>query len=342
MNPRQATRREVLIGAGLGVAGLALPLRAATKGRRGYSRSGVLRFGVIADVHQDVMHDGERRLGMFLDAMNEADPGFILQLGDFCVPHERNDPFMELWNTYPGAAHHVIGNHETDGGYTRDRVVEYFGMPSRYYSFDQSGVHVVVLDGNDPGGTSGGYARFVAADQAEWLRNDLASTSLPTVVFIHQPLDSDDGVDNRAEIRSVLEESNQSDGHAEVLAVFSGHSHVDYCRQINGIYYVLINSASYQWVGSDYKHQSYGPQVHKAAPSLDRTCPFREPLWAVVTLDLEHRVMQIEGRETEWVGPSPVECGADFVNGYWGWDPKYCQPRVSGWRVPVASRDELG
>ena len=58
--------------------------------QRGFDGS----FGVIADVHQDIMHDGVSRLRAFVEAMNDAKPDFSIQLGDFCVPHERNAEFM--------------------------------------------------------------------------------------------------------------------------------------------------------------------------------------------------------------------------------------------------------
>lgn len=303
---------------------------------------GAVRFGVISDVHQDVMHDGEHRVRCFVEAMREVAPDFVVQLGDFCVPHERNDAFLAAWNAFEGPKHHVIGNHDTDGGFTREQVVEYYGMPARYYSFDRSGVHFVVLDGNDRGGVSGGYPRFVAADQVAWLREDLASTELPTVVFIHQPLDSVAGIDNRAEVRAVLAEATRTSGHADVLAVVAGHSHIDVCRPIDGIYHLLVNSASYQWVGSKHRHQSYPPEIHAKAASLDRTCPYRDPLWSVVTVDPAERTIRIDGRSTAWVGPSPVECGADPSTGSWSWDPAYSRPRTSSWLLPFPAAGDLG
>ena len=278
----------------------------------------------------------------FVDAMSAQEVDFIIQLGDFCIPDPGNDEFMTAWNKFTGPRYHVLGNHDMDGGHSRERVVEYYGMPHRCYSFGTKGVHFVVLDGNDPGGSSQGYARFVGAEQLEWLRSDLEAHPLPTVVFIHQPLDSTDGVDNRAQVRATLESAGRSTDHPGVVAVFAGHSHVDYCRFLGGIHYALINSASYQWVGSDYRHESYSPEIHQEFPSLDRTCPYRDPLWAVVSLDLEKGAIEIEGCVSEWVGPSPVECGVDFESGYWGWDPRFCQPRVSTWRFPMRSEGELG
>lgn len=345
MNRMDISRREMLIGAGVGAASAVLPAAALPRTQRmprSSAPENVVRFGVITDVHQDIMHDGEERIRSFLGAMNETNPDFVVQLGDFCVPEERNDSFMAAWNEFPGPRHHVIGNHDTDGGHNRDEVVEYYGMPARYYSLDHSGVHFVSLDGNDRGGTSGGYPRFVADDQIRWLREDLASHDLPTVIMIHQPLDSSHGVDNRAAIRAVLEEAKKTPGHADVIAVLAGHSHLDYCRLINGIHYLMINSASYQWVGGNHRHPSYPAEIHAKAPWIEYTCPYRDPLWATIEIDPVAGTIQVDGRSSSWVGPSPRECAPDAESQPWGWDPRFSRPHISSWRVPFASTGELG
>ncbi len=36
-----------------------------------------------------------------------------------------------------------------DGGFTREQTIEYWGMPTKYYSFDMKGYHFIILDGND-------------------------------------------------------------------------------------------------------------------------------------------------------------------------------------------------
>lgn len=43
------------------------------------------------------MHDGQERLARFIAAMREEKVDFIVQLGDFCVPHERNRGFLAEW-----------------------------------------------------------------------------------------------------------------------------------------------------------------------------------------------------------------------------------------------------
>jgi hypothetical protein len=218
-----------------------------------------------------------------------------------------------------------------DGGFSREQTVAFYGMPNRYYSFDRKGVHFVVLDGNDPGGKAPGYKRFIAEEQAAWLARDLADTDLPCVVFSHQPLDHPNGVENGAEVREMLESARREDGGQKVLACFAGHLHKDYALRVAGIHYVQVNSASYYWLPRQFVHESYDQEIHRAHPWIKHTAPYREPLWAVVTLDLAGKVLAIEGRTTEWVGPSPWELGAAEA----GLDPETIVPRISDRRIPI-------
>ena len=50
-----------------------------------------IKLGMIADLHQDVMHDGPARLKVFLDAMKEEKPDALVQLGDFAYPTKKNE-----------------------------------------------------------------------------------------------------------------------------------------------------------------------------------------------------------------------------------------------------------
>ncbi len=89
-------------------------------------RDETIRLGVIADVHQDIMHDGIERISAFVSDMQSQQAHGIINLGDFCVPHSRNDSFMAKWNEFTGGKFHVLGNHDTDGGFRREQTVEYY------------------------------------------------------------------------------------------------------------------------------------------------------------------------------------------------------------------------
>ena len=277
------------------------------------SQPEAVRFGICTDVHNDVMHDAEERLRLFVDDMNDRGVDFIIQLGDFTQPQAYNVNFLNVWNAFEGPAYHVLGNHDMDNdtgsAYSREYASSFLGMPEQYYSFDLKGYHFIVLDGNenkDP--PQSGYPRYIGTDQTDWLKEDLSLTGSPVIVFSHQSLEDADGVENAQEIRKVLEEAKHESGEKKVIACFSGHHHIDYSTTINGIHYTQINSMSYFWLGGDYLQVRYGEEIDENYPYIKYTAPYKDPLFAVVEID-SRGIIRITGRESTWVGPDPWELG---------------------------------
>lgn len=275
-----------------------------------------LRWAVCADAHKDIMHDADERLRRFVAAAQADRADFIIQLGDFCRPYDRNRGFLSIWEGFHGARWHTLGNHDRDGGFKWDQVLEYWHMPARYYSFDRAGWHFVVLDGNEtrPGRAASGYPRYIGAEQQAWLRRDLEASAAPTIVFSHQSLEDKDGLENGDEVRALLEAANKAARWRKVGACFSGHHHIDFVTQINGIHYVQVNSLSYQWLGEKYAHVRYSAEVDKDYPYIKYTAPYRDALFARVMLDPKGAI-GIRGVRSEFVGPSPWDLGMKAVAG---------------------------
>jgi predicted phosphodiesterase len=269
-----------------------------------------VRFGLCADPHQDVMHDADERLRVFIDAAKRERADFVLQLGDFCRPYEKNRGFLKIWEGFPGPRYHTLGNHDNDGGFAWQQVLDFWGLERRYYSFDQGGWHFVVLDGNEkkPTKPAPGYPRFIGAEQLAWLAEDVRKSGAPTLVFSHQSLEDAEGVENRQEVRAVLEKANVSAGWRKVGVCLSGHHHIDFQTQINGIHYLQINSMSYSWLGEKYRHVRYSPEVDQAFPSLKYTAPYKDALFALCLLEPQGR-LSLQGVRSEFVGPSPWALG---------------------------------
>jgi Icc protein len=323
---RAPTRRQ-FIGTVLG-ASFALPA-ALPAWALNHTGTTPLRMGVIADIHKDIMHDADRRLDTFVDAMTVGEVDAILQLGDFCTPKEENKQFLSIFNRFDGPRYHVIGNHETDGGFQRSDAVKFLGMPSRYYSFDLQGFHFIVLDANDaPEGHTAGYPSYIATDQREWITNDLAETESPVFVFVHQSLERETDITEGADVRKILEHAEMPDGTRKVAAVLNGHHHIDHARNINGIPYIHINSASYYWMGGErFKHQSYSEEIHRKYPYIQNTSPYQDSLYTTLTIDPERGRFSLSPSSTDWNGPSPKELGfereGNVANGC-------VSPRISG------------
>ncbi|MCP4453094.1 MAG: twin-arginine translocation signal domain-containing protein, partial [Planctomycetes bacterium] len=83
--------------------------------------SKTVRIGCITDLHQDIMHDGPVRMDAFLEAMATVKPDAIMQLGDFAYPHKKNAPVITPFNQAHTHALHVLGNHDTDSGHTKQQ-----------------------------------------------------------------------------------------------------------------------------------------------------------------------------------------------------------------------------
>ena len=300
----KSTRREFLRGARARACVLTIPPPPPPPPGRNE-----LRFGMCADVHKDVMHDADERLAAFLEAMANERAHFVAQMGDFCQPKEANDSFRDVWHGWEGDRYDVIGNHDMDGGKTREQFREYVGMGEGHYTFLQQGYRFIVLDGNDRHEDApSGYPRHIGEAQRTWLTETLASTTEPVIVLSHQSLENASGVDNGAEVRTILEAANEAAGWGRVLVCFSGHHHLDDLVEVKGIPYIQVNSMSYKWVGGSKRHESYSKEVHAANPWIEYTCPYADPLWAFVTIDPAGE-LRIEGIRSKWVGPSPEELG---------------------------------
>lgn len=251
------TRRIFLSASGAALAGLpflspAMALEEAPE---------KIRFGIVTDLHYAnrepsgtrYYRDSEAKLQECVEWMNELDVAFLIELGDFkdqdpepteagSLAHLRH--IEEIFSQFDGPRYHVLGNHDMDSLSKAQFLscIQNSGQTSAkaYYSFDIAGLHGVVLDGNyRSDGVDYDHNNYDWTDsnipqaQLDWLKQDLASTKLPCVVFVHQRLDGegDLSVKNAAEVRKVLEE-----GH-KVLAVFQGHHHEGGYNLINNIHY---------------------------------------------------------------------------------------------------------
>lgn len=285
-----STRRLFLRRLGLISGALMLPGLA-----RADSKPALLRFGVIADVHQDLQPNAAVRLQAFLDEAVRQRVDFIVELGD--LSHSKGlGKILDVWNGYPGKRYHVIGNHDIDR-MARPDLLKAMGMESGYYSFDAGPYHFIVLDSNYhvKDGKIDASRRDCMVDpaQLEWLKRDLAATGKPSIVFSHAGFDTPWGrhsCTNDDEVRRILQDA----GEGRVIACFAGHEHIDLHAQIEGIHYFQINSASYYWVdGSN-------------AFSNGHMAEYRDPLYAIVTLDPAACTIAVQGRKSEYLPPAPT------------------------------------
>jgi Icc protein len=270
------------------------------------SLSKPVRLGLIADLHVDLIPDSEARLDLFLKEMSESKPDGIIQLGDFAFAKKANQKTVDRFNKAYGTALHVIGNHDTDGGLSKQQCLDSWGMKAPYYHHELNGLHLVVLDANEKGSPAhkGGYPQFIGKTQADWLGKILAEIEGPVLVVSHQPLAGPYQIDNGREIQKIL--SRHAD---QIVLAINGHTHIDHLSEVAGIQYLHINSASYHWLGSKFAHESYPPEIHAKYPALKFTSPYQDALFTTLTFDPKSQRISVKKRKTSWVGESPEELG---------------------------------
>jgi len=261
-----------------------------------------VRIALIADVHahdmnsppeHKVMVNWAERVTAFVAAANDWPADAVINLGDYVNGRfvmgeadldlgeaERIEGILydavAVLSEFDGPVHYVVGNHDVYD-LSKDQILAATGTESTYYSFDLGSFHFVILDAqfdkseNDYGHIAWMVQGLIPTVEMDWLRADLADSGLPTLVFVHQPLDSDFAllaggppIFNHLAVRDVL----AADG--DVVAVFSGHAHDSNYSEIEGIHYLTI------------------------AAMVDHDEP--TPLtWAMVTLDADAGTLVVDG-----------------------------------------------
>ena len=291
-----------------------------------------IKLGMIADLHQDVMHDGPARLKAFLEAMKEEKPDAILQLGDFAYPSKKNEAVTKAFKKAHPRTLHVLGNHEIDGGHSFDEVAKLWGMKGRYYTENINGLDLVVLDCNEkPKNHKSGYPAHIGEQQLEWLEKQLKILKGPILVFSHQPLAGTSSVDNAGEVQKLLNSAGD-----KVLLAVNGHTHIDHVDRVGEISYLHVNSASYKWVGGSHRNKSYPAEIHSKFRWIEYTCPYQDSLFTTLTIDPANGHIDVKARESQWVGKSPSQLGIaakpDRTDG------KEICPKIRGRRLVLAAK----
>lgn len=287
-------------------------------------------FGICADIHTEFVHDSVERMEKFLAVCHEKTVDFCISLGDFCPPGEMNhahkEKILAMLRNDSLPFHHVLGNHDMDRN-SKENVLSYLGQSEPHFSFDCGGVHFILLDachfwdngeyfpyhyGNYTKGSASAKVPMLPPSELEWLREDLKKAEYPSVIFTHQSLiESRAGIKNAEEFRAVIKEAPN-----KVLLCVCGHEHVDRAEQKDGVWYFCLNSMSYYWAGHEYEHSTYGEEIERDYPLLRQVFPYKDPLFAMITVSED--AITIQGTKSEIVGKAPHEL--DFQK------PGLCDP----------------
>ncbi|MCD6200964.1 MAG: metallophosphoesterase [Bacteroidales bacterium] len=313
---RFSSRREFIKISGMSVAALFIHVPG-----RGMLKPHLkkITFGVCADVHKDIQPDADNRLRIFIHQAIKKKVDFIIQLGDFCFPKQKNSGFVKIWNEFNERKYHVLGNHDMDTC-SKKEIMTFLDIRNSFYSFDTGDFHFVVLDlnffKNEQGQVvpyqNGNYFSHantrgtMPAGELDWLKKDIEKTNKHTIIFSHQSLVY--SCPNGNDVRAVLEEANQTAGFKKIIACLNGHHHNNVYDVIGDIPYINVNSMSYKWLGNKYAYaKRYSADIMEIFPSAKYIAPYKDPLYAIVELTSE--MMKITGTKSKFIPPSPAELG---------------------------------
>lgn len=212
-----------------------------------------IKFVQVTDAHLAVDSEfSQKVLQSAVDDINsQTDISFVVFTGDnINNPKEDNlREFVKIVSKLKVPYYVVLGNHDVykSGGLSKVRYFEILReinllYPQRKpnYMFKKNGFVFLVVDGAKeviPG--SAGYYR---KDTLDWVEKQLAKNKdKNAVIFQHFPIEYPEGVDGRLRsYKTYKVEDYQAllERYDNVLAVISGHFHVNSENMKNGVYHI--------------------------------------------------------------------------------------------------------
>ena len=114
------------------------------------------------------------------------------------------------------------------------------------------------------------------------------------------------GVQCREEVRAVIRDSQNTPGR--VILCMNGHYHRSGLDIIDGVAFLDVNSASFNWVPKP--HHLFPDDWYKQYECIGNQVIYEDPVSAVVTIDSEAGTIEVEGMKSRFVhGISTEESG---------------------------------
>lgn len=269
--PEHSSRRKFLQTSSLWIGASVLDGTAQT-----LDSPPVARIGLVTDIHYAEKPPGgsrhyqesAKKLTEAVALFEQEKPDCVIELGDLvdaATTPETEIAYLKkismIFNKVDCPRHYVLGNHCV-ATLTKAQFYQTCGAKERgYYSWDQNGVHFVILDAcyqkdfedYQPGNFEWTDTN-IPPKEVDWLAKDLEATDLPTLVFVHQRLDLDPktspyAIKQSSQVRKTLETSGK------VRAVFQGHSHKNELKRIGDIAYCTVAAMV---EGSGAANNAYG------------------------------------------------------------------------------------
>ena len=168
-----------------------------------------VRFVFYTDVHARTEWDTPLAMARAADAINAAQPDFVIGGGDLITDGFQNsasmvaprwDAYMAMHQAIKADIYPAIGNHDLVAAIPEDgsapasdpRAVylDRLGLDRSWYSFDVAGYRFFVLDSIQVSDDEFKYHGHVSSEQITWLQEVLSRTPghMPLVIVLHIPL----------------------------------------------------------------------------------------------------------------------------------------------------------
>lgn len=237
---------------------------------QGVSKAGTAPFSIkiayATDLHGSIikpshdglyLEDGAAKLQAFVNTVNaRSDIDCVVFGGDltetYGAAYDTIDAIADLTamvdilNTLTVPWHFVPGNHDFDK-LTREQTETILGGPSGYRAFTiKDQLRVIILDScylaDDDDSIYSAMIQpqiigYINPAQRDWLTTELASTSLPVMVFIHHRCDGDTvaNISNGPAVRAIFQTNRP-------VLVAQGHHHENDLDVVGSVPHVTMNA----------------------------------------------------------------------------------------------------
>lgn len=297
---------------------LAAPLVAAASGAaKTQEPKGRVRFCAFADIHYFPTvfpHSTFEWLDKILGRAVDTKCDFVIHMGDLVHMGKPSQDYVDHYNNFQLPTYHTPGNHDFDQ-VTAEQRMESFKLQKLHYHFDMNGFRFIVTDTNHvvyEGKTFhyglSNYQKIgrkdekaisrLGGEQLEWLKATIEESPYPCIITSHDSYERNPGIGSgdAPEVRKIIDDANRRNP-GRVKLVINGHHHCDYVRILNGVCYLDLNSASFQFM---YRpHNLYPAEDCQGLRMMQQVLAYNDPINAVITLDTDG-LIQIDGMESSF------------------------------------------
>jgi len=210
------------------------------------------QFAIVTD------RTGGRREKIFskaVEQLNLMQPEFVLSVGDLIEGYTTDrEKVLDQWKEFQGFTSklqmpffYVPGNHDVTNPEMEKIWQEKFGR--RYYSFNYNGVLFLILNSDDPPGSTS-----ISETQAKWAKQVLAENADArwTIVSMHKPIWNGD---------------NEKNGWGEIEKSLAGRNYTVFCGHVHRYQKYVRNGMNYYQLattggGSRLRGVRYGEFDH--------------------------------------------------------------------------------